>query len=1181
MSEKKNPGLTKRIEDSIMSYNRRIAGSPDRRIAGSPSGGRSRPLASPPDPSCSVSAARRPRRGFLALLLSLSLPLLAVLAPDAAAQNPTLSIAPPTPAADTEGTTPGTGTYFFSIELSAARAVATVVTACYSGGTATRDTTTATRSAGEDYSAYIRGALVGDECHDMTILAHQTSISSANSAGIAVYPDTLPESDETVIATLSTSDSGVTLGTSTATFTIQNDDGAVLSIAPPTPAAADEGDGSTNTRIFPVTLIGTKNTTTHFNVCFSGGTATRDTTHATVSEGEDYAVYFDAPTSSECVSASFATPGAAQNIGIRVYGDTLSELDETVIATLMTADSGVTLGTSTATFTIQDDDAPPTIVSFESATATVSEGGGSVRLPVTLSASRGTATVVPFISVGLSAIPEADYTSGPYSITIPAGDTRAMLDIAILEDANEEGNELFNVNIVSGNLPAGVALGSVGQVEVTIVDNDPTPCSNCAWITGGAAVTEGGNAVFTVNVNPMTTADVTVPLWVSDSPYGRGRADHVLGRHEGFEQVTIPSGAAGAIHTVPTKDDDRDEPHGSVRVEISGTPTAPGGDYYEIPGVGFFPYYLARGPQSADVTVWDNDAPLFSAHTPPEIYASVSDSAVTASATVAALAPAQICFGIVGGTYPALHPRRFPVKYKLSAGGRDFYEHLVWLDRETPQRCVAVRNNTACNAGTYTFSVLAGGRSPYRGQSVVDYTVSAASGSAEITVTPQQAQCDAERAAARRAEQAEPPPLPRQAPTLTLSSALTSVAEGGEVTFTIAAEPAPERDLDVRLFADQSMGGDGDYVADARFETLVLPLGTSSATWTFAAYSDGVARADGSIEARIEIDPDGSYALGAPSSVRIALLDDDGGTADGATDGTGGTGGTGGGTGGTGGGTGGGVGGTDSATDGAPEPTSVAPQSEPPGVAPALIAEVKAHVADFTARNHAAGIRDWTAILNRLEGRDGGMGDGDIAAWLARSQQHGWEDGIVTLPKVQAALAALAAVTQLTDPAVDPALVADVRAMAAQTHHGAAHVNRWRRVLMAFGEGSWPGLTPMTAAEAEENARRHSSPLWPRIAEILTARESTSAVESAPPGGVSAQLLADVADRAGETHLGAEHVERWLRALHTLEGVANDATIMLPAEARALVPLDPGRWGPVAEAIERLEARAFADALGN
>ncbi len=40
------------------------------------------------------------------------------------------------------------------------------------------------------------------------------------------------------------------------------------------------------------------------------------------------------------------------------------------------------------------------------------------------------------------------------------------------------------------------------------------------------------------------------------------------------------------------------------------------------------------------------------------------------------------------------------------------------------------------------------------------------------------------------------------------------------------------------------------------------------------------------------------------------------------------------------------------------------------------------------------------------------MSDAAIAAWLARSRQYGWQDGIQTLPKVQAALAALAAVPQ-------------------------------------------------------------------------------------------------------------------------------------------------------------------------
>ena len=82
-------------------------------------------------------------------------------------------------------------------------------------------------------------------------------------------------------------------------------------------------------------------------------------------------------------------------------------------------------------------------------------------------------------------------------------------------------------------------------------------------------------------------------------------------------------------------------------------------------------------------------------------------------------------------------------------------------------------------------------------------------------------------------------------------------------------------------------------------------------------------------------------------------------------------------------------------------------------------------------------------------------------------------------------------------PAVDPALVAEVRAMAAQTQHGAAHVKRWRRVLVAFGVEEYPGLTPTTLAEAEgERAEVLSSPLWPKIVEAL---EKLAAAPDTPP----------------------------------------------------------------------------------
>ncbi len=90
---------------------------------------------------------------------------------------------------------------------------------------------------------------------------------------------------------------------------------------------------------------------------------------------------------------------------------------------------------------------------------------------------------------------------------------------------------------------------------------------------------------------------------------------------------------------------------------------------------------------------------------------------------------------------------------------------------------------------------------------------------------------------------------------------------------------------------------------------------------------------------------------------------------------------------------------------GVPQDAPVSDSNDAPLDEATLIAEVNAHIADFTSRNHANGVRDWNLILDRLEGRTG-MSDADIAVWLARSRQHGWQDGVTTLPKVQAFLAA-------------------------------------------------------------------------------------------------------------------------------------------------------------------------------
>jgi len=105
--------------------------------------------------------------------------------------------------------------------------------------------------------------------------------------------------------------------------------------------------------------------------------------------------------------------------------------------------------------------------------------------------------------------------------------------------------------------------------------------------------------------------------------------------------------------------------------------------------------------------------------------------------------------------------------------------------------------------------------------------------------------------------------------------------------------------------------------------------------------------------------------------------------------------------------------------------------------------------------------------------------------------------------------------------------------------------------------------------------------------QAATARAFPDAVPDTIPNPgpgacVGPQLLAAAREAAREPGRGAAHVERWLRALDTLSGRANDATVVTPAEARGYAGAPGGaRWRAAAAAIECLEAEALAKALGN
>ena len=183
-----------------------------------------------------------------------------------------------------------------------------------------------------------------------------------------------------------------------------------------------------------------------------------------------------------------------------------------------------------------------------------------------------------------------------------------------------------------------------------------------------------------------------------------------------------------------------------------------------------------------------------------------------------------------------------------------------------------------------------------------------------------------------------------------------------------------------------------------------------------------------------------------------------------------------------------------------------------------------------------------------------------------------------------------------TTPAPNPHadLIAAVRGYAAETENGQDHVDRWLRVLAAFGDDN--GQTPMTAAEAQTYADRGWT-RWEPVVTALTGLETaptpepesesqtqpetqpTTETEVEPAACVPDELVNDVRGYSEETvstdsELQSAYVERWLRVLQTFAGTANDSTIMLPAEARTYRDKGWARWIPVVAALECLEERA-------
>ena len=436
---------------------------------------------------------------------------------------------------------------------------------------------TATAGSGNDFTIQNSGTL--------TVAAGATSATIP----VAINDDSIAESAETVILTL-TGGTDYTLGSQTVhTLTITDNDDPT----PTTPAAsfasasssAAESAGTRNVRVNLSSSAPLGGLTLAYSV---SGTAT-------AGSGNDFTIQ-NSGTLTVAAGATSAT------IPVAINDDSIAESAETVILTL-TGGTDYTLGSQTVhTLTITDNDGPPPgtpALVISKTTVSVSEGGtGSYTVQL---ATEPTGTVTVNI-----ASDNTDVTVSPAPLTFnPSGNnlwsTAQTVTVSAAQDSDalDDTATLTHTATGYGTVPAASVTVTVNDDETTTPttpttppttdppDETPTtPTGPEITVQGGSAVTEGGDAVFTISANPAPASALTVTLTVADD----ANSDFLAQADEGEKTVTIAGGETSATLTVPTQDDSQDEADGSVTATLQADAD-----------------YTLASPSTAMVAIADND----------------------------------------------------------------------------------------------------------------------------------------------------------------------------------------------------------------------------------------------------------------------------------------------------------------------------------------------------------------------------------------------------------------------------------------------------------------------------------------------------------------------------------------------------------------------------------------------
>ena len=482
------------------------------------------------------------------------------------------------------------------------------VTATVDGTTRFAAATTVTVSvAGGGAATAVDFAAVTD--FDITIAAEAQS--KTGTFTLTPTDDTTDETDETITVSGSSGD----LTVNSATISLTDDDAAPTAITlTVNDNSVGEGDGATT-----ITVTATVDGTTRF----AGATTV---TVSVAGSGTATAVDFASVSDFDITIAADAASGAS-DFTLTPTDDAADETDETIT---VSGTSG-SLTVNSATISLTDDDATPTLSIDSPSVSEGDSGSTSLTYTVTLSAASGSQVTVRYADAGTgTATSGTDYTAitGGTTLTFAVGTTSQTFDVSVTGDTLDESNETVVVtlsNAENATISAGTGTG-------TITDDDAAPTSITLTVNDNSVAEDDGATTITVTATVDGTTRFATATTVSVSVAGSGTATAVDFAAVTDFDIEIAAGDAsdtGTFTLTPT-DDATDETDETVTVSgESGTLTV----------------------NSATISLTDDDPePSLSLDSPSVTEGNGGSTNLTFTASLSAASAKEVTVDWAGGT---------------------------------------------------------------------------------------------------------------------------------------------------------------------------------------------------------------------------------------------------------------------------------------------------------------------------------------------------------------------------------------------------------------------------------------------------------------------------------------------------------------------------------------------------